>query len=187
MQELADWDSFYLIVGGAAGALIGLQFVVMTLIAERPAMHSSEASAAFSTPNIVHFGAAFFLSAFMRMPWRSEETVATIIGIAGVIGILYVSIVVRRMRAQRAYKPILEDWLFYGVLPAMAYIVLAASAFATFTYPHGALFGVGASALLMLLIGIHNAWDTTTYNVFEIPKSSSTNDEVIESKKPDTE
>jgi len=32
MTEFAEWESFYLIVGGAAGALIGLQFVVMTLI-----------------------------------------------------------------------------------------------------------------------------------------------------------
>ena len=36
MSELAPWDSFCVIVGSAAGALIGLQFVVMTLIAERP-------------------------------------------------------------------------------------------------------------------------------------------------------
>ncbi|PYR18792.1 MAG: hypothetical protein DMF98_25350 [Acidobacteria bacterium] len=36
MSEFAEWDSFYVIVGSAAGALIGLQFVVLTLIAERP-------------------------------------------------------------------------------------------------------------------------------------------------------
>jgi hypothetical protein len=35
MPELAAWDSFYVIVGSAAGALIGLQFVVMTLIVDR--------------------------------------------------------------------------------------------------------------------------------------------------------
>ena len=34
MAELAEWGSSYIIVGPAAGALIGLQFVVMTLIAE---------------------------------------------------------------------------------------------------------------------------------------------------------
>ena len=33
MAELAGWDSLYVIVGSAAGALIGLQFVVMTLVA----------------------------------------------------------------------------------------------------------------------------------------------------------
>ena len=43
MKELAEWDSFYLIVGGAAGALIGLQFVVMTLLADRDIDHKSQA------------------------------------------------------------------------------------------------------------------------------------------------
>ena len=35
MHELAKWDGFYVIVGSAAGALIGLQFVVMTLIGRK--------------------------------------------------------------------------------------------------------------------------------------------------------
>jgi hypothetical protein len=56
------------IVGSAAGALIGLQFVVMTLIAERLPLRAAEASAAFATPTIVHFGAALLLSALMRAP-----------------------------------------------------------------------------------------------------------------------
>jgi hypothetical protein len=51
MPELAAWDSFYVIVGSAAGALIGLQFVVMTLIAERPSIRTAEAGAAFATPD----------------------------------------------------------------------------------------------------------------------------------------
>ena len=52
MSELTEWDSFYVIVGSAAGALIGLQFVVKTLIAERP-KPAAEAGAAFGTPTIV--------------------------------------------------------------------------------------------------------------------------------------
>ena len=42
MAELEHWDSFYVIVGAAAGALIGLQFVVMTLIAENPPKRVAE-------------------------------------------------------------------------------------------------------------------------------------------------
>jgi hypothetical protein len=49
MSELAKWDSFYVIVGSAAGALIGLQFVVVTLIAQRPALSVAEAGATFAT------------------------------------------------------------------------------------------------------------------------------------------
>ena len=56
MSELTEWNSFYVIVGSSAGALIGLQFVVLTLIAERPALRAAEAGAAFATPSVVHFG-----------------------------------------------------------------------------------------------------------------------------------
>ena len=28
------------------------------------------------------------------------------------------------------------------------------------------MFGIGAAALLLLFIGIHNAWDAVTYHVF---------------------
>ena len=68
MSEFTEWESFYLIVGGSAGALIGLQFVVMALIAERPLLHVAEGGAAFITPTIVHFGAVLLLSALVRVP-----------------------------------------------------------------------------------------------------------------------
>lgn len=67
MSEMAAWDSFYVIVGSAAGALIGLQFVVLTLIAERPPLRV----AAFSTPTIVHFGVVLLMSALLRAPWHT--------------------------------------------------------------------------------------------------------------------
>ena len=34
MTEFGGWDNFYVIVGSSAGALIGLQFVVMTLLSD---------------------------------------------------------------------------------------------------------------------------------------------------------
>jgi hypothetical protein len=33
-------------------------------------------------------------------------------------------------------------------------------------YPHEALFGIGGGTLLLLFIGIHNAWDSVAYLVF---------------------
>jgi hypothetical protein len=34
------------------------------------------------------------------------------------------------------------------------------------------LFGVGGAALLLLLVGIHNAWDAVTYHVFTRRRTS---------------
>ena len=72
----------------------------------------------------------------------------------------------RRVRRQTAYKPEFEDWLFHLVLPFVAYAMLAASAVAAAWQAGVALFVVAAASLLLLFIGIHNAWDAVTYHVF---------------------
>jgi hypothetical protein len=166
MPELNEWESFYVLVGGAAGALIGLQFVVMTLIADRPQVRADEATGAFGTPTIVHFSAALLISALLRVPWHALSPGAALWGFTGFSGVAYSLIVARRMRTQHAYQPDLEDWLFFALLPLAAYAILAASAFAAVSHTREALLGVGASALLLLFIGIRNSWDSVAYLVF---------------------
>jgi hypothetical protein len=166
MTELAEWDSFYVIVGSAAGALIGLQFVVMTLIAERPPLRAAEAGAAFATPTIVHFGTVLFLSAVVRAPWHVITPLAALLGVVGLSGAGYAGVVARRMRSQTAYEPGFEDWSFHFLLPLAAYVLLAVSAIGASFDVREALFAVGAAALLLLFVGIHNAWDAVAYHVF---------------------
>jgi len=167
MTALAGWDNFFVIVGSSAGALIGLQFVVVALIADivrRP--DSGQASAAFATPNIVHFGTVLLLAAALTAPWGRVELAAAFWGLVGLCGLVYAAIVIRRMRVQTAYRPVFEDWFFYAILPFVAYITLAASALAAHTYAYEAMFCVGAATLVLLFVGIHNAWDAATYHVF---------------------
>ena len=165
MTECAEWDSFYLIIGSAAGALIGLQFVVMTLMAARPERPSAEAAAAFATPTIIHLSTALLLAVVIRTPFKEITSAAVVWGLIGLIGVVYSVIVIRRMRRQSMYQPEFEDWLFHALLPFAAYTTLAVSAVAALRYGREALFAVGASVLLLLIIGIHNAWDAVTYNV----------------------
>jgi hypothetical protein len=167
MTALAEWNNFYVIVGSSAGALIGLQFVVITLIANRPvAQGDAQAGAAFSTPSVVHFGVVLLLSAVVSAPWHDVDTVAVLWGLVGLSGIVYAIVVARRLRVQTAYRPVFEDWLFHVLLPFVAYAILAGAAFAARSYARPALFVVGAAALLLLFVGIHNAWDTVTHLVF---------------------
>ncbi len=168
MTALSEWENFYVIVGSSAGALIGLQFVVLTLIAAMPmARGTAQAGAAFSTPNVVHFGAVLLLAGILSAPWKDISLAAIVWGLLGLSGIVYEIIVARRMRVQRVYKPVFEDWLFHVVLPFAAYATLAVMAFAAGAHLRGALFGIGGAAMLLLFIGIHNAWDAVTYHVFD--------------------
>ena len=169
MSEFAEWDSFYLIIGGAAGALIGLQFVVLTLIAERGRRPSPAAAGAFSTPTVLHFSVVLFLSAFIRVPWPSM-TPPTIIGaVVGAGGVAYVLNIVRDIRAQTVYRPVFEDWLFHVILPLAANLTLLILAPVALWNVRAGLFGGAAATLILLFTGIHNAWDAVTWHVFAKP------------------
>ena len=69
----------------------------------------------------------------------------------------------RHARRQTSYVPVAEDWIFHTVLPLIAYAALLASGLLMPRDTDPALFVIGASTLLLLFVGIHNAWDAVTY------------------------
>jgi hypothetical protein len=169
VDAIEKWDSFYLIVGGAAGALIGLQFVVMTLLAERRVSRAGVANAAFATPTIVHFSMVLCLAALLRAPWGGLGAIGTITAVLGLGSVAYVLITAWRVWTQGLYKPDLEDWTFHALLPLLAYGAIAASGVLITADTSEALFGIGGATLLLLLIGIHNAWDAVAWHMANRP------------------
>jgi hypothetical protein len=156
------WQNFYVIIGSAAAALTGLMFVVITLTARSPLRRSGEALAAFGTPTVVHLCAALGVAALLAAPWPAAWQACPLLGFCGLAGIVYVIIVLRRARRQATYQPVLEDWLWHTIFPLVSYTVFLVAAIAL---PD--LFIIAAATLLLLFIGIHNAWDTVTYIVIE--------------------
>lgn len=168
MQEtvaspLSLWESYYVIVGSGAAALTGLQFVVIALVAETRQESNMQTVGAFGTPTVVHFCAALLVSAVLSAPWNRLSSAGLAIGLTGVAGFLYVLLVIRRARRQKGYQPVMEDWIWHTILPVIAYGTLVVSGFTIRQHPDESLFVIGAAALLLLFIGIHNAWDTVTY------------------------
>ena len=167
MTALSEWQNFYVIVGSSAGALIGLQFVVVTLIAQLPGIRrEAGVSATWATPTTVHLVSALILAAVMAVPWHELSPVAFMPGVAGAAGTVYAAMTGWRMGRQAGYKPEFEDWIFHALLPLAAYAGLVVSAMFLHMGQIGGLHGVAAATLVLLLIGIHNAWDTVTYHVF---------------------
>ena len=167
MNALTEWQSFYTIAGSAAGALIGLQFVVLTLIANLPRRVSmAQGATAYSTPTIVHFTTVLLLSGAMVIPWHSVLPVAVLVGLAGIAGVIYSALNARIMR-HAAYRPQFEDWVFHAILPLLAYALMAISSALGLARLHEAgMYGIAGATTLLLIVGIHNAWDTVTYHVF---------------------
>lgn len=174
MTALTEWQTFYEIVGSAAGALTGLQFVAMAIIADVPMPSAEQGANAFASPTIVHFVAVLLLAASAAMPWHGVTPAGVVWGVAGVSGLGYALLTARRMQTQNAYQPVLEDWLFHAWLPMVAYAGWAVSGFCMISHPGGALFGLAGVSLLLLVISIHNSWDNLTYLVFVRRRHSST-------------
>jgi hypothetical protein len=163
--NLLPWQNFYEVIGSSAGALIGLQFVVIALIASSSVRANKETINAFGTPTVVHFGGALTISAIMVAPWPSEFALCLALVLCGIGGIAYSMIVFRRARRQTGYKPDIEDWVWYVISPCGIYVVLAVASFVLWSNAVLSLFVIAGGTLSLLLIGIHNAWDTVTHIV----------------------
>jgi len=173
LLPLAPWANFYVIVGSSAGALTGLQFVVMTLITEAQMAAGGGEIRAFGTPTVVQFGAALLISAVMSAPWHAFSDVGLCLAVFGTVGVLYSLIVVRHTRKQTGYRPDAGDWVWFTALPLVAYVALAGAAFLLPRFPKWCLFAIAATTLSFLFVGIHNAWDTVTYIALERRRRST--------------
>jgi hypothetical protein len=175
MQETAlsllpRWENFYVIMGTAAASLTGLMFVVITVSAGVRNRRSSDGIGAFSTPTVFHFGAALLVAAILSAPWSLLWNIDLLLALCGLGGVTYSMIVLRRLlrvRRQSTYTPVLEDWLWYIAFPLVSYIALVAAAMVLPANAALALFIIAGAVVLLVFIGIHNAWDVVIYTAFD--------------------
>ena len=166
LQAVASWESFYVIVGSSSAALTGLNFVVVALGAESRTTGATSDLSAFGTPTIIHFCAALLLSAILSAPWRSPWSVAASLAACAAAGLMYLGRVMLIARRGTTYKPVFEDVLWHFALPIVAYTSLFVASTVFIAHMESALFAIAAVALLLMFIGIHNAWDTATWMAF---------------------
>jgi cytochrome bd-type quinol oxidase subunit 2 len=161
---LAEWDNFYVITGSSAAGLTGLTFVVIALSAESKRANI-RGLRAYVTPTIVHFGAVLALAAYLSMPHQGPLSLSLGLGAAGAAGIIYIAFIGASIgRVASDYVPVREDWIWNVILPAAVYGVLAACAVLIWRRPEETMYGIAAVSVLLMFIGIHNAWDIAVWN-----------------------
>jgi cytochrome bd-type quinol oxidase subunit 2 len=164
-EAVAGWDTFYVIVGSSAAALTGLMFVVITLTAEMrfEASERNTGLDAYASPTVLHFCLVLLLAAVLTSPKHTPTSIGASLAVVALFGLGYMVPVLLRMRRVKAYVPVAEDWIWHIILPFVAYFTLATCAVFLWQGRDDSLYFVGAAALLLLYIGIHNAWDTATW------------------------
>jgi hypothetical protein len=172
---LATWQTFYVILGSAAATLTGLMFIVITLMAGARIRVSTAylGISAFNTPTVVHFCAVLLIAAILCVPWQALWNVSLVLGLSAVGGVVYVVTTVPQMRRMTDYQPKVNDWVWYFSIPLILYAALVVAALVLPGNPVLALYAIGATTVLFLFTGIHNAWDLVTYLAVELSHPES--------------
>jgi hypothetical protein len=161
---LADWGSFYVIIGSAAAGLTGLMFVVITLGAESQTVRSEKGVRAFVTPTVVHFCIALIMSVYLSAPGQTPVSIGAGCAVLGLAGLLYVGGAMVIAGGLREYQPVREDWIWHGAFPIVAYIGFLIVAVVVCTgHITGGLRLLAADTVFILLTAIHNAWDAAVW------------------------
>lgn len=157
-MQFEQWHDFFVLIGTAAATLMGLTFVAVSLAPDLVGDRTTTAVRAFTTPIVAFFATILMVSVVLIVPGMTPTTAGGFLAACGAIGFIYIlSAGVHRQwrEAQLGF----DDWIWYLGLPLVGYGALFACAVWIF---RAVLWGpyVGAAALLLLLIiGIRNAWD----------------------------
>ena len=169
LPPLEGWNNFYVIVGSSAAGLTGLTFVVIALASDAN-MVRPQGLRTFITPIVMHFGSALWIAALLCIPGHSTLSLLICVLVTGGALSAYGAITTYRMyRGRREYRPMLEDWIWNALLPSLCYLTLLLAAALLPRHTPPALYSIGGVALILLFIGIHNAWDLAVWITAERP------------------
>jgi hypothetical protein len=152
-----------MITGSAGAALTGLMFVAIAVMTQVRREISRDGVGAFSTPTVVHLSAVIVISAVLSMPWPDPRLLQVCLLTGALVGLIYVVMIVRRFRRSTAYRPDREDWAWHGAIPWVSYLALGLGGLLFAGAASVSLYLLGAAILLLMLTGIHNAWDMVAY------------------------
>jgi hypothetical protein len=164
--RLQEWHDFYLLIGTASATLIGLMFVAASIGASYFTPEREGGLKAFLTPTVLHFTAVLVTCLVALAPLRTSFSLGGLLAAEGITGLVYACRVWLHMRRGGMTSTIdLTDRGFYLFAPLLAYLLMAVAGVALSPRPGAALEILALALVLLLLIGIRNAWDMTVWVV----------------------
>jgi hypothetical protein len=162
VNPLVEWRDFYVMIGTAAGAIIGATFVVATLAGTSDKRELGIRG--FITPSAVHLGVVLVGSGVLAAPNIPSLFFDFVFGLGGLAGVIYSFIVASRIWHLRLD---LSDRCFYVLLPFFSYLGFIAAAAWDWRYGDGdAPARILACAFIVLLVvSMRNVWDMATFMI----------------------
>ena len=159
------WGEFYLLAGSAAAVLIGLIFVVVTLMQDKPRSTMMAGARLYMGPVVLQVSFVLVLSAAALTPEisaRDYALVAAVVALWGLYRGVQSTIGIQRLCWQEDPPHWTDKW-FYGVIPIVLFIALAEVAWGFWRGEEWAVLGIAAVNTAVLLLAIRNEWDLVTW------------------------
>jgi len=159
------WGEFYLVTGGAAAVLIGLIFVVVTLMQDKPRSTMVSGSRLYMGPIALHLSFVLVLTAAALAPDITPAQyalVALAVALWGTYRGIVSTVGIARHRWAEDPPHWTDKW-FYGVFPTILSLGVAEVAWAFWAGESWAVDGVAAVVTAILLLAIRNEWDLVTW------------------------
>ena len=156
------WHEFYLMAGGAAAVLIGLIFVVISLMQDRPRSSVLAGTRLYMGPIVLGVSFVMLLSAAALVPGVTAREFAALSGAVALWGLargVISTVGIHNVRDEVHWTDI---W-FYGLIPIALYIALGVIAWCFWIDMPCARPALAGFVTAGLLLAIRNEWDLITW------------------------
>lgn len=158
-----DWSEFYLLAGSAAAVLIGLIFVVMTLIQDRPRSSVLAGSKLYMGPVVLQVSFILVLSAAALVPEITRAAFAAVCAVVALWGFARGVLSLAGIAGIKDPEVHWTDKWFYGAIPMALFVALGVIAWAFWSGQGWAMVGAATVITGVLLLAIRNEWDLVTW------------------------
>lgn len=161
---MQQWHDFYTLIGTAAATLIGLMFVSASVGGGYMNEERRPGIRTFFSPTIFHFAATLVACLIVSVPVVTWTTLGALLLGCGLAGFAYAASIWQQMGRRGFLREIdAEDRLWYARAPVVCHLlVVLAGALLLGRRPAGIYL---LALVLLLLVGIRNAWDITLWVV----------------------
>ncbi len=163
---MAEWHDFFVLLGTAAGTLVGLLFVAATVSSGVFSLERRAPLRMFLSATVVHFSSVLAASLIMLLPLTSWLLLGVIVLLCALVGLGYSVLTVRDVVRDGLITNVdWEDRTWYGVLPFLTYVAELVTGIALTCGIAAGCAVLAACMGLLLVAGIHNAWDITVWTI----------------------
>jgi hypothetical protein len=166
VDALGRWHDFYALLGAASATLVGLLFVAATIGSGAFRSGRRAASRMFLTASVIHFTSLLIVCLIVLAPGQTWVSLGAMILACWIFGLGYYAVAWHdSVRDGLSAAIEWDDRIWYAGLPVVCYLFEAGSGVAFVLRSDWGCMALALSMGLLLLVGIHNAWDITLWSI----------------------